>query len=127
MNPHEIAEQLQEHLSHAIQQNHTGPPTIRVRLVARLGNNVIDIDQLIPLGAGTPVMPVSLADQLACVRRELSLRQRVYPRLIAQKSMTQAGADFQLAAMQAVLQTLEELQGPQSIQMELVVTEDPRD
>jgi len=72
-------------------------------------------------------MSVSLPDQVACVRRELSLRQRVYPRLIAQKSMTQAWADFQLAAMQAVLQTLEELQGPQSIQMELVVTEDPRD
>ena len=65
MNPHEIAEQLQEHLSHAIQQNHAGPPTIRVRLVARLGNNVIDIDQLIPLGAGTPVT-IEHIQALAC-------------------------------------------------------------
>jgi len=59
-------------------------------------------------------MSISLADQLACVRRELSLRARVYPRLIEQKSMTQAWATFQLEAMQAVLETLEALQvGPE--------------
>jgi hypothetical protein len=49
----------------------------------------------------------SLADQLACVRREIGYRAGCYPRWVAGQKMTQAKADHELAAMRAVLETLE--------------------
>jgi len=52
---------------------------------------------------------ISLDNQISCVRRELSLRRRVYPRLIQNKQMTQAWADFQMDCMEGVLKTLEQL------------------
>ena len=48
----------------------------------------------------------SLADQIAEVKREIAMRERVYPRFIAAGKLTQAKADFALAAMRAVLDTL---------------------
>ena len=53
---------------------------------------------------------VSLEVQLACVRREISMRERVYPRWVATEKMTQKKADEEIAAMRAVLETLLELQ-----------------
>jgi len=52
---------------------------------------------------------ITLDNQIACVRRELSLRRSVYPRLIQSKKMTQAWADYQMDCMEAVLNTLEQL------------------
>jgi hypothetical protein len=52
---------------------------------------------------------ISLDNQIACVRRELSLRRAVYPRLIVSHKMTQQWADFQMDAMESVLRTLEAL------------------
>lgn len=49
---------------------------------------------------------VSIEDQLKCVRRELAMRQRVYPRWVAQSKMKQEAADRELAAMQAVHDTV---------------------
>lgn len=52
----------------------------------------------------------SLSDQIACVRREVGMRERVYPRWIAAGNMTQAKADREIEAMKAVLATLVRLQ-----------------
>lgn len=49
---------------------------------------------------------ISIPEQLACVEREIKMRERVYPRCVADKRMTQAKADHELAAMRAVRETL---------------------
>lgn len=53
---------------------------------------------------------VALADQIACVRRELAMRQRVYPRWVSAGKMTQADSDREIQAMIAVLATLQGVQ-----------------
>lgn len=50
---------------------------------------------MIPLGA-----------QIAAVRREIAMRERVYPGWTASGRMTQAKAEHEIAAMKAVLETL---------------------
>lgn len=50
---------------------------------------------------------VSLADQIAEVKRELEQRKRVYVRMVDNEKMTKAQAERQMLAMSAVLQTLE--------------------
>lgn len=54
--------------------------------------------------------PITISQQVACVRREISMRKRVYPRWVQAEKMTQAQADEQLACMEAVRETLEKLQ-----------------
>jgi hypothetical protein len=51
--------------------------------------------------------PIPLREQVACVRREIAMRERVYPRWVAAERMTQEKADSELAAMRAVLETVE--------------------
>lgn len=51
----------------------------------------------------------SAEEKLECVRREIKLRQRVYPYRVAQGKMTQQLADEQLALMAAVEQDMERL------------------
>lgn len=51
----------------------------------------------------------TLADQIAAVKREIALRERVYPRWVADRRLTQDKADREIAAMKAVLATLERL------------------
>jgi hypothetical protein len=53
--------------------------------------------------------PIDLARQIACVRREVSMRKRVYPRWVQNSKMTQEEADRQIATMEAVQATLEQL------------------
>lgn len=53
---------------------------------------------------------VALADQIACVRRELAMRQRVFPRWVSAGKMQQADADREITTMIAVLATLQEVQ-----------------
>lgn len=50
---------------------------------------------------------MTLTEQIASVRREIAMRTRVYPNWVASKKMTQAKADHELAAMRAVLDTLQ--------------------
>lgn len=50
--------------------------------------------------------PVSIEDQIREVQRELDMRREVYPRRVANKSMTQQRADRQTKVMEAVLDTL---------------------
>jgi hypothetical protein len=55
-------------------------------------------------------MTVSIDDQIKCVRRELGMRHRVYAKWVEGGRMKQDAADKELAAMQAVLDTLLEKQ-----------------
>ncbi|MDJ0922086.1 MAG: hypothetical protein QNI84_13245 [Henriciella sp.] len=48
-----------------------------------------------------------LTAQIMELRRELGMRQRVYPNLIAKGSLTEADADYQTTVMQAALATLQ--------------------
>ena len=50
-----------------------------------------------------------LADQLACVRRELALRRNVYPKWVRDGRMAQAEANEEIATMEAVLANIEKL------------------
>lgn len=49
---------------------------------------------------------ITVMDQIRCVRRELALRSNVYPGFVARGKMKQADADKELAAMQAVHDSL---------------------
>lgn len=53
--------------------------------------------------------PVPLKDQIACIKRELGYRERVYARRVADGKMTRTLADEELRRMRAVLATLEDL------------------
>lgn len=52
---------------------------------------------------------ITLARQIACVRRELALRRAAYPRWITSGRMNADTAEAEIAAMQAVLDTLQRL------------------
>jgi len=54
-------------------------------------------------------MTVNLDHQIAEVARELALRSRVYPGLVAKKKMHQSEADEHTRRMEAVLETLKSL------------------
>ena len=49
---------------------------------------------------------VSLEDQIAAVVREIGVRRGVYKNRVARAMMEQSEADREIAAMEAVLQTL---------------------
>jgi hypothetical protein len=51
--------------------------------------------------------PVTIEEQVACVERELRMRRSAYPRWIGAGRLTQAKADAEIAAMEAVLATLQ--------------------
>jgi Spy/CpxP family protein refolding chaperone len=52
---------------------------------------------------------VPLHDQVAAAEREAVYRRRVYPRLVAAGKLKQAAADHQIAAMDAIAETLRSL------------------
>jgi hypothetical protein len=54
-------------------------------------------------------MDISLTEQLRCAKRELALRNNVYPRWVAADQMTAHAAKRELAGMTAIVQTLERL------------------
>jgi len=56
--------------------------------------------------AATPA-DVSLHDQIACVEREIRLRERVYARWVEIGKLTQEAADREILCMRAVLATLQ--------------------
>jgi hypothetical protein len=57
-------------------------------------------------------MTITTEDMLACVKRELGQRRRVYPRLVGCGKMTQAGANREISTMQAIADKLQqELEG----------------
>lgn len=50
--------------------------------------------------------PITLEQQLASVRRELAMRKNVYPKWVKAGRMKQEVADHEIAAMQAVHDTI---------------------
>jgi hypothetical protein len=62
------------------------------------------------MNEGTP--STSFADQIACVRREIAMRERVYPKWVNAGRMKAEAAEREIAAMRAVLKTLLSLQTP---------------
>lgn len=56
---------------------------------------------------GMDSLPIPIEAQIACVKREIELRSRVYPRWTATGKLKPATADSEIAAMRAVLATLE--------------------
>lgn len=56
------------------------------------------------------LLPIHLAEQIACVERELAMRRRVYLQLVHKRQMSAQRADFEIACMEAVLKTLRKVQ-----------------
>ena len=54
-------------------------------------------------------LTTDLAQQIACVERELRFREHVYPRRVESGKMTATQAREQIALMQAVLTTLRDV------------------
>lgn len=52
----------------------------------------------------------TLDEQIAAVKREIGLREKLYPRWVSMQRMSQQKADEGIAAMRSVLHTLEQLQ-----------------
>lgn len=52
---------------------------------------------------------ILLTEQIACVKRELAMRVRVYAYRVRERKMTQQHADREIDVMTAVLHTLEDL------------------
>jgi hypothetical protein len=50
---------------------------------------------------------ISIPDQIKAAKRELAMRKNVYPKWVASGRMKQATADHEIAAMTAIIATLE--------------------
>ena len=46
---------------------------------------------------------ITIYDKLACARRELRMRRKVYPRRVANRKMSQEQADREIALMEAIV------------------------
>ena len=57
-------------------------------------------------------MDFTIDDLVACARRELAQRKRVYRRLVGFGKMTQAQADHEIELMTAIRENLEAQQQP---------------
>lgn len=55
-------------------------------------------------------MSATLQEQIACVSREIHMREHVYPRWVQAKKMSQNKADYELQTMREVLYSLTKLQ-----------------
>ncbi len=63
------------------------------------------------------VQQVTIDEQIAEVKREIAMRNKVYPRWIEAGSMKKSKADFQILVMEAVLislQTIAKQKAPQA-------------
>lgn len=58
---------------------------------------------------------IGLDEQIACIRRELTARRRVYGRMVAGERMTAERATREIATMEAVLATLETLEAKERL------------
>lgn len=58
---------------------------------------------------GSELLIVSLDEQIACLEREIRVREACYPKWVAEKRMLQKKADHELAAMRAVLTTVKSI------------------
>ena len=51
-------------------------------------------------------MEISIQEQIKCVEREIDMRKKVYPRLVINGKMTEGQKNKEIAAMNAVYNTL---------------------
>lgn len=58
---------------------------------------------------------ITISEQEKEVQREIAMRKKVYPGLVAKGKMTEADAAHRIAVMEAVLQTLQEKSEPMFI------------
>jgi hypothetical protein len=58
---------------------------------------------------------VSLSDQIKCAKRELAMRERLYPKRVREGSMKREAADYELASMKAIVDSLEALLSVQAV------------
>ena len=56
--------------------------------------------------------PITITEQLACLDREIAMRERVYPRWVSAGKMTQAKVDHEMRAMRAARDMLRSLAPP---------------
>ena len=52
------------------------------------------------------VLEINIDEMIKCVEREIGMRQRVYPKWVAMKKMSQEKADLEIRTMTAVLDQL---------------------
>ncbi|WP_291990909.1 hypothetical protein [Luteitalea sp.] len=64
-------------------------------------------------------MKVTLDEQIKCVKREIAMRERVYPQWVRAGRMHQDEADTELRRMRAVLATLKSLPPSEAAQRAL--------
>ena len=57
----------------------------------------------------TDLLPISVAEMIAEIEREIRMRESVYPRWVAAKKLSQAKADRQIAVMRAAVERLKEV------------------
>lgn len=50
-------------------------------------------------------------EKLACLKRELAMRKKVYPRWVADQRMRPEKADYELAVLQAIIDEYQEKVG----------------
>lgn len=65
-------------------------------------------------------MTISKLDMVACAKRELALRERVYPKWISLGKITHAKASFEIRCMRAIIAKLEALPDDPVVQPDLV-------
>jgi len=61
----------------------------------------------------------SLSDQLQCARRELALRQRVYPCWVRQGRLTREKAQHETECMDAIVSMLEKARRLEEVSQEM--------
>lgn len=64
-------------------------------------------------GLAVPAGGATIAEQIACVVRELGMRHRTYKRWVVQGKLTKSAADLEISRMEAVLDTLRRAQQKQ--------------
>lgn len=56
---------------------------------------------------GAPAVPITAKDKIRCLKREVALRERAYPRWVESGRMKAAEADREIAVLKAVLHDYE--------------------
>lgn len=86
------------------------PLVIPLFLIVRLWKGSTEDDSFRAPGVNIyDVIDISLNQQIECARREVAMRERVYPGLVRRGQMTRGQSEYELAAMKAILKSLQSL------------------
>lgn len=61
------------------------------------------------------LLEINIQDEIACVEREIKMRERVYPRWVSEKKMTQEKSDREISLMKVVLKRLQDIKNKEKI------------